>query len=171
MWFTQHDIWIHTYMSQLETNNLQQTKKWFTLVTYVVHSAWHLNTYIHTLLSWKQAIYKKPTSGLLCSPMSFTQHDIWIHTYMSQLKTSNLQKTNKWLTLFTYVVHSTWHLNTYLHVSVGNKQLTTNKKVVYSVHLCGLLTTFKYVHPCFSWKQAIYKNPISGLLYSPMSFT
>jgi len=91
---------------------------------------------------------------------------------MSQLETSNLQKANKWFTLVTYVVHSARHLNTYIHVSVGNKQPTTNKKVVYSGNLCGSLsTTFEYIHPCLSWKQAIYKKPISGLLCGSLSTT
>ena len=91
---------------------------------------------------------------------------------MFELETSNLQQTNQWFTLVTYVVHSARHLNTYIHVSVEKKQLTINKKLVYSAHLCGSLNTiFEYIHTCLSWKQATY-NKLSGrLLWSPMWFT
>jgi len=140
-------------------SKIQDQDKWFTLLTYVVHSTRYLNTYIHvwvgnkqlttnqpvvysshlcgslsttfeyihTCLSWKETTYNKQKIGLLCSPMWFTQHNIWIHTYMSKLETSNLQQTKWSFTLVTYVVHSTWHLDTYIHVSIGNKQFTRNQ--------------------------------------------
>ena len=55
---------------------------------------------------------------------------------------------------------------------IGNNQFTKNQQVVYSAHLCSLLSTiFEYIHICLSWKQAIYKKPTSGLLWSSMWFT
>jgi len=101
-----------------------------------------------------------------------TQHEIWIRTYMSQLEANNLPQTKKWFTPLTYVVYLARNLNTYIDVSFGNKQLTTNQKVVYSVHPCGSLSMkFEYIHTCLSWKQVTYHKPKSGLLRSPMWFT
>jgi len=91
---------------------------------------------------------------------------------MSHLETSNLPQIKKWFTPLTCVVHSTRNLNTYIHVSVENKQLTTNQKVIYSALLCGSLSTkFDYVHTCLNWKQTTYHKQKSGLLWSPMWFT
>jgi len=66
---------------------------------------------------------------------------------MSYLETSNLPQTKKWFTQLTYMVHLARNLNTYIHVSIGNKQLTTNQKVIYSAQIHGSLNAkFKYVH-------------------------
>jgi len=96
-----------------------------------------------------------------------------LNTYIHvSLETSNLPQTKKWFTLVTYVVHLAQNLHTYIHVLFGNKQLTTNQKVVYSAHLCGSLSTkFEYIHTCLIWKQVTYHKLKSGLLRSLIWFT
>jgi len=113
IWFATLVIWIHTNMSNFETNNLQKSNKWFPLLLYPVCYARNLNTYVNAWVG-KKEITIKLISGLLRWCIWFATHVIRIHTNMSNLETSNLQKPNKWFPLLTYLVCYARNLNTSL---------------------------------------------------------